>query len=589
MSLFNRWSSAYRVKFQRGLHQRVAYFWMLCLLMVIALGIPAGDGIAAPETTSGLTPLVVPKSPIQLPARLTGTMLKQGTVAIERYLPGSLPLSSADCFRIEGSEVFDFSSLLARFSDVPEAASTLQSLGWQAGANRQFACDAPPSGTVGWVDMSVHRFVDARSAQSALPFFATSRALSTALAPAAAAQLGDASSALTGNAGNGTEYTLYVAQGPLLFRVTGVAPTGNPRPDVEVITAGLIVGSTILNEPEVVQTLPQPAGVQYGIIDLGTGYGNWGSAGHINNQGDIVLTTGRARYEENNLFPDRITESRAYLWQNGQSVDLTSAGLDFVMALNDSGQVLGRNGSLNLVLDTATMEPELILGFENSGYPAAINNLGVIAGNSDGATILASPSSQTSIPMPTGYGLMLASSINDANQVVGVVIPGPGDDADQRGFLYQDGAMILLGTAPGASSSRLNNVNEEGQAVGGPGVRGMHDILQYGRAFSFDTATGDMGDLGTLPGYQNSDALALNNQGQAVGIAWLPIDNTDVIRRAVVFDTRTGDVIDLNTVVLQGSGWWLSDAYDINDAGQIVGRGYLNGESHAFLLTPQSS
>jgi probable HAF family extracellular repeat protein len=589
MLLLNRGSSSYCAGAQQGLQTRVSWIRLLFLLIVVALGKPAGDVLAAPEITRGFTPPIVAKSRIQPPAQLTSAVLMQGNVAIEQFLPGSLPLSSADCFRTEGSEVFDFISLLARFPDVPDAASTLQSLGWQAGANRKFACDTPPLGTVGWVDMSVHRFVDARSAQAAVPFFATSRALSTALAPAAAAQLGDASSALTGDAGNGTEYTLYVAQGSLLFRVTGVASTGNPRPDVEAISAGLITGSIILGESESAPAFPQTSGASYSIVDLGTGYGNWGSARLINNQGDVVLTTGSANYADSNLFHDRITDSRVYLWRNGQNVDLSSSGLEFVRALNDEGQVLGGNGKLNLVLDTATMEPELIPGFENSGFPASINNNGTIVGNSDGVTLLTGLGDRTSIPMPSGYGFMLAQAVSDSNQVVGVVMPGPGDDADQRGFLYQDGAMILLGTAPGASSSQLHDINDTGQAVGGPGVRGMHSVLQYGRAFSFDTTAGNMSDLGTLPGYQNSNAMALNNQGQAVGIAWFPIDESDVIRRAVLFDTRTGDVIDLNLAIPQGSGWWLADAHDINDNGQIVGRGYLNGESHAFLLTPATS
>lgn len=35
------------------------------------------------------------------------------------------------------------------------------------------------------------------------------------------------------------------------------------------------------------------------------------------------------------------------------------------------------------------------------------------------------------------------------------------------------------------------------------------------------------------------------------------------------------------------SGWTPSNAYDINDSGQIVGEGVSpSGETHAFLLTP---
>ena len=34
------------------------------------------------------------------------------------------------------------------------------------------------------------------------------------------------------------------------------------------------------------------------------------------------------------------------------------------------------------------------------------------------------------------------------------------------------------------------------------------------------------------------------------------------------------------------SGWQMVFAHDINDAGQIVGQGLIDGEMHAFVLTP---
>ncbi len=43
---------------------------------------------------------------------------------------------------------------------------------------------------------------------------------------------------------------------------------------------------------------------------------------------------------------------------------------------------------------------------------------------------------------------------------------------------------------------------------------------------------------------------------------------------------------DLNSLIPAGSGWALSVARDINDAGQIVGEGVINGQQRAFLLTP---
>jgi len=48
-------------------------------------------------------------------------------------------------------------------------------------------------------------------------------------------------------------------------------------------------------------------------------------------------------------------------------------------------------------------------------------------------------------------------------------------------------------------------------------------------------------------------------------------------------------VINLNALLPSGSGWNLYAAEAINDQGQIVGYGLINGQEnpvHAFLMTP---
>lgn len=47
-------------------------------------------------------------------------------------------------------------------------------------------------------------------------------------------------------------------------------------------------------------------------------------------------------------------------------------------------------------------------------------------------------------------------------------------------------------------------------------------------------------------------------------------------------------MLDLNALIPAGSNWTLNEANDINEHGQIVGRGRLNGQERAFLLTPAS-
>ena len=123
----------------------------------------------------------------------------------------------------------------------PRPQPTLQALGWQGGVYRQFT-GKPPAGRVGWVDISVHRFPDAESAAEAVAYFAASRAQSMDLQPVPAPTIGESSAALAGPAVNGTEYSLYLSQGSMLYAVTGVAPDSgsDPRADVETIATALM-------------------------------------------------------------------------------------------------------------------------------------------------------------------------------------------------------------------------------------------------------------------------------------------------------------------------------------------------------------
>jgi hypothetical protein len=154
-------------------------------------------------------------------------------------LPETLPLDDAASFRIVGEGDLDLPGVMKRLAGGSDTARALDAFGWQGGSYRQFASD-PPAGRAGWIDISLHYFRDAAAASEAVAFFADSRQRGMHLQPADAEAVGDRAAALGGPAINGTEYTLYVSSGPLLFAITGVAPAGDPRPDVEAIAATLL-------------------------------------------------------------------------------------------------------------------------------------------------------------------------------------------------------------------------------------------------------------------------------------------------------------------------------------------------------------
>ena len=75
-----------------------------------------------------------------------------------------------------------------------------------------------------------------------------------------------------------------------------------------------------------------------------------------------------------------------------------------------------------------------------------------------------------------------------------------------------------------------------------------------------------------------ADMMSINDSGAMVGsMAGGPGDI------AILFEGNS--VTDLNTQIT-APGWLLTEAYAINNVGQIAGAGYLNGVNMGFLLDP---
>jgi probable HAF family extracellular repeat protein len=78
-----------------------------------------------------------------------------------------------------------------------------------------------------------------------------------------------------------------------------------------------------------------------------------------------------------------------------------------------------------------------------------------------------------------------------------------------------------------------------------------------------------------------SRAYSINECGQIVGTA----ETTEGIKHAFLWQNST--MIDLNTLLASDSGWdYLEAAYDINNKGQIVGKGIIDEKEYGFIMTP---
>jgi len=275
----------------------------------------------------------------------------------------------------------------------------------------------------------------------------------------------------------------------------------------------------------------------------------------INEIGHIV---GRSNYDGGSFW-----QKHAFVYNDGVMIDLgTIGGTDSsASSINDVDQIVGYAYTPDNQIHGVLWE------YNGVGWDNPID-LGLL------------PNSTSTFP----------SNINNAGQIVGY---GRISAQVLHAFIYEDSVMSDLNDLIPAGSGweylgSATDINEAGCIVGW-GVPDGGAVGNDDRAFLLTPDPGNpyiITDLGTLPGGSQSGASAINEAMQIVG--WSK--DASGQKQAVIWEyiDETWEITNLNEQIFPSDDWELLQAYDINDAGQIVGYGTNStGHTNAFLLSPE--
>jgi len=210
-------------------------------------------------------------------------------------------------------------------------------------------------------------------------------------------------------------------------------------------------------------------------------------------------------------------------------------------------------------------------GATSNSYATDVNNRGEVCGMGRSAQTGAWASvwfngAHTALPDGEGFEYSSAWAINEAGLVVGQA----GTPAGLRAIVWDVNGPVLLPPLHNQSQSRAKGVNAAGV------VCGMSQISSGGDFFAVSWTDGVPTYLGDIPGgTEESNAYGINDLGQVVGDS-VASNERDM---ACLFDD--GAIIQLGDLP---GGHVDSTAYEISNSGATVGFSYVSITSeHAFL------
>jgi len=316
--------------------------------------------------------------------------------------------------------------------------------------------------------------------------------------------------------------------------------------------------------------------LEYSITDLGTLGGSYSAALDINEFGDI------SGYSD---IDSAFGEGHAFLYQNGRMVDVgfSNDSISEARGINANGQIVGdyRNGrsgdSYAFLYENgaAVNLGKLPAPYDGVAAAYAINDAGVVVGHANNYTgephaFMSRDGAMTDLGS-LGGNRSVAFDINNQGTIVGFSTT---PNNSLHAFAWNNDVMKDIGTL-GGNLSVASGINSVGQ------ITGYSNISSNGAYHAFIYDAGVMSDLGHLGG-DSAWAEDINTYGEIVGESLLAGS-----QNSHAFLYHGGSMFDLNNFIPGNSGWTqIETAMAINDRGQIVGQGTINGAIHGYVMTP---
>lgn len=334
-----------------------------------------------------------------------------------------------------------------------------------------------------------------------------------------------------------------------------------------------------------VSALPAHGLTTYNITDLGTLGGHESVPLGINNSGHVVgySTNSEGWRRAFHYYGGTMHDLNAHTAFDHGWDDISSYAND----INDSGMIIGRNRLPGYAYFEGWVYQDGAYSPVNVTYGSmfqfvSVNSHGVAAGTlfDNSTDMYPAVYRDNASDMLQAFGG--AYDINDNEVVVGAYANSYEDF--WQACVWENGepfsAGLIVDPDPNRRRSAANGVNNLNQVVGYYEIYDRTIEDYYRVSFLWDADSGAVTNLGDLGGME-SVANKINDSGQVVGFS------TTAASERHAFIYADGQLLDLNDLIGINYDWeYLKEAIDINEQGQIIGTGVVDGELHAFLADP---